>query len=76
MFIWVVHISEEGRPEDTEGEEETEGEAEEEGGEDGVGDQHCVNIEGAALLTEGSFILDEHSRLARIFMNARCTESC
>ena len=52
MLVRIVGVSQERRAKDTQGEEEAECETEEDGGEDGVGDDHGVNIKAATLLLE------------------------
>ena len=52
MLVWIIGVSQERRAQDTEREEEAECETEEDGGEDGVGDDHGVNIKAPALLLE------------------------
>ena len=56
MLVRIIHVTEERRPEDAQGEQEAEGETEEDGGEDGVGDDHGVHIPAATLLLELSAI--------------------
>lgn len=56
MLIRIIHVTEERRPEDAQGEQEAEGEAEEDGGEDGVGDDHRVHVPAPTLLLEFSAI--------------------
>ena len=65
MLIRIIHVTEERRPEDAQGEQEAEGETEEDGGEDGVGDDHGVDVPAAALLLEVSpwWIVQEHAGL-------------
>ena len=52
MLVRVVGVSQERRAQDTQREEEAEGETEEDGGEDGVSDDHRVNIPAPTLLLE------------------------
>ena len=52
MLVRIIHVTEERRAEDAEGEQEAEGETEEDGGKDGVGDDHGVHVPAAALLLE------------------------
>ena len=52
MLIRIIDVSQEGRTQDAQGEEEAEGETEEDGGEDGVSDDHGVDVPAAALLLE------------------------
>ena len=56
MLIRIIDVTEERRPEDAQGEEEAEGETEEDGGEDGVCDDHGVDIPAPAFLLELSAI--------------------
>ena len=65
MLVRVIDIPEEGRAKDAEGEEEAHGEAEHQGGEDGVGDQHRVDVEAAALLLVCTLRLLENSGLEK-----------
>ena len=50
VLIRIIHVTEERRPEDAQGEQEAEGETEEDGGEDGVGDDLFVNWENSLFL--------------------------
>ena len=63
MLVRIVDVPEEGRAQDTQGEEEAEGEAEEEGGEHGEGYEHGVGVESPALLLEPARALDEDAGL-------------
>ena len=52
MLVWIIGVSQERRAQDTQREEEAECETEEDGGEDGVCDDHGVNIKAATFLPE------------------------
>ena len=56
MLIRIIHVTKERGPEDAQGEQEAEGEAEEDGGEDGVRDDHGVDVPAPTLFLELSAI--------------------